>query len=140
MSTPIETNTEELNEILQTVYNLPNRSSADSEGYDLLFRFETPEGASIWEMMDNEMDLNSLSIASGNLEDVMNKLKANIPVKCGVIIEVYYWDELFHAFANLDYISFWPNSNYITAGFYAWDYRFYFEIENGEFVAFWPQW
>ena len=42
MSTPIETNTEELNEILQTVYNLPNRSSGGSAEPDMTIR--TTEG------------------------------------------------------------------------------------------------
>lgn len=42
MSTPIETNTEELQEILQTVYNLPNRSSGGGDNYDLIIPVDVP--------------------------------------------------------------------------------------------------
>lgn len=38
MSTPIETNTEELQEILQTVYNLPNAGGSGSAKTDLIIK------------------------------------------------------------------------------------------------------
>ena len=41
MSTPIETNTEELQEVLQQVYNLPSRSGG-SASYDLIIPIDVP--------------------------------------------------------------------------------------------------
>ena len=111
MSTQIETNTEELNEILQTVYNLPNRSSGGDESYDLLFRLETPEGKSVFGMFETgSVGADNFYVVSGNLADVRSKLKASTPVKCGVVLDVYYWDMQIQGFASFDDILVWDGS------------------------------
>lgn len=63
MSTPIETNTEELQEILQTVYNLPNAGGSGKVSWDCVL-----------EANGISMDKISCSVASGSLRSALNKL------------------------------------------------------------------
>lgn len=65
MSTPIETNTEDLREILQAVYDLKNSAGGGSGGvsWDCVI-----------EANGTAMDKISCSVASGSLRSVFNKL------------------------------------------------------------------
>lgn len=70
MSTPIETNTEELQEILQTVYNLPNRSGGSTTP-DLVLSLNL-EGKYL--LADNVIQ-DAFSIKSGSVQTTYTKLK-----------------------------------------------------------------
>ena len=84
MSTPIETNTEELQEILQTVYNLPMAGGGSSEP-DLVIHFNKPDFGS----------LNGYAeLATFNQEDVIstyNKLLSGETVNC--VLNATYWPD-----------------------------------------------
>ena len=84
MSTPIETNTEELREILQTVYNLPNAGGGGSAEPDLVIT------------LDPAPDLGGMSGSDNNLsfdhDAVVNtytKILSGQPVNC-VLNAKYY--------------------------------------------------
>lgn len=70
MSTPIETNTEQLQEVLQQVYNLPNRS-ASSDSYDLEI-----EVSLSWHTDDRTtiQELSDLSYSAEDVKKVVEKL------------------------------------------------------------------
>ena len=83
MSTPIETNTEELQEILQTVYNLPNRSSGGSAEPDLVIG-----STSGW--LDSTTASDTFYIKSGDISTVVEKLKQGInPIVTFSIVQAY---------------------------------------------------
>lgn len=90
MSTPIKSNTEELQEILQTVYNLPNKSSGSSTEPDLVIDFILPEGKWTGDVGQNE---SYFSIKSGSAADTYTKLsrgqEVNVYMKCD-----YYYGNL----------------------------------------------
>lgn len=75
MSTPIETNTEELQEILQTVYNLPMAGGGSSEP-DLVIKLDNPD----WLQMTDHPEL--LTFNSEEVINTYNKLLSGESVNC----------------------------------------------------------
>ena len=77
MSTPIETNTEELQEILQTVNNLPNVGSSSGGAPDMVITID----ASI---SNCEIDghRECVSFDPAQMMNVYNKVRAGEPVNC----------------------------------------------------------
>ena len=83
MSTPIDTNTEELQEILQTVYNLPMAGGGGSAEPDLVIALDNTD----WSSMTGHPELLSF-----NQEDVINtynKLISGETVNCA--LNAIYW-------------------------------------------------
>lgn len=82
MSTPIETNTEELQEILQTVYNLPMAGGGSSKP-DLVLSFSLPSGD--W-MGKDSVNNDNVTVKSGSAADTYAKLangeEATVILKC----------------------------------------------------------
>ena len=94
MATPIETNTEELQEILQTVYNLPMAGGGSSEP-DLVIGLnvanttsKTPTSSS----SEYRYHLEDVSIVSGSVATVVEKLNRNEPVRV-LMREVNFYSE-----------------------------------------------
>ena len=82
MSTPIETNTEELQEILNTVYNLPMAGGGDN--YDLVIGFNL-DGVGVDDVNGTSPiygeQLSLYSIVSGSVSAVADKLAQGKPTK-----------------------------------------------------------
>ena len=76
MSTPIETNTEQLQEVLQQVYNLPSRSGGSTTP-DLVLGINAENTKTGWYQLD-ESRLSDISIISGSVSAVAEKLKQGI--------------------------------------------------------------
>ena len=83
MATPMETNTEELQEILNTVYNLPMAGGGSSEP-DLIIGLnvanttsKTPTSSS----SEYRYHLEDVSVVSGSVATVVEKLNRNEPVR-----------------------------------------------------------
>jgi hypothetical protein len=79
MSTPIETNTEELQEVLQQVYNLPNRSGGSTTP-DLVIpvdfkSFETIEETDIGEVDSSAVIATQNKLSNGEAVNVLIKGK-----------------------------------------------------------------
>lgn len=97
MATPIETNTEELQEILQTVYNLPMAGGGSSEP-DLMIGLNIdntklcPDGSSAPCRSLTNMTKNDVSIISGSISEVAEKVKQGLPVKVMLNEVHFYWD------------------------------------------------
>lgn len=81
MSTPIETNTEELQEILQTVYNLPNAGGGSAE-LDLVIGFDD----SNW---DGVTRPDQFTFDQAAVVATYNKLLAKQTVNC--VLNAVYW-------------------------------------------------
>ena len=81
MSTPIETNTEELQEILQTVYNLPNAGGGSSEP-DLVIGFDDTN----WDGITgpDQFTFDQTAVVS-----TYNKLLSGETVNC--VLNAIYW-------------------------------------------------
>ena len=77
MSTPIETNTEELQEILQTVYNLPN-AGGGSSAPDLVIR--TSDEFYVW-TIGSGWSADKVTYNPDEVTSVYEKLKAGKDVK-----------------------------------------------------------
>lgn len=75
MSTPIETNTEELQEILQTVYNLPN-AGGGSSAPDLVIGLDTSDLLTITSQTER------LTFDSADVVNAYNKLLSGETVNC----------------------------------------------------------
>ena len=75
MSTPIETNTEELQEILQTVYNLPMAGGGSSEP-DLVIGLDTSDSQEITGSPEK------LTFESADVINAYNKLLSGETVNC----------------------------------------------------------
>lgn len=86
MSTSIETNTEELQEILNTVYDLPDRSTGGSSDADLVVTFTANEGDNY--LSPDSVIESNFAIGSGSVETVWQKLRNNERVN--VILLHYY--------------------------------------------------
>lgn len=82
MSTPIETNTEELQEILNTVYNLP-MAGGGSAGPDLVIQFDDPN----WDGV--KTDYSQFTFDSADVVNTFNKLITPQPINC--VLNARYW-------------------------------------------------
>lgn len=135
MSTPIETNTEELQEILQQVYDLPNSNASGSSEPDLVLRFEMPQGTSIWDITNDDIGVNNISVQSGNLSDVRYKLKTGATVKARVFFDVYYWDTPTKGFAEITSIVVYTDSDYMICRFLFNEKEFYVHIGSNGVIS-----
>lgn len=126
MSTPIETNTEELQEVLQQVYNLPSRS-ASSDSYDMMLQLDMPEGESLWEYA---FTYDNLTVVSGDFHSVVDKLTTDQPVKIGVICHTYYWNHVQRGFANVLNIDYNEGSGALGGAFTLYSLYFRFNLES----------
>ena len=97
MSTPIETNTEELQEILQTVYNLPNLGGSGSSAPDLVIGLNVADtkqfadGSTSAARTLQEMQVSDVSIVSGSISSVVDKIKQGLPVRVLLNEVHFYW-------------------------------------------------
>lgn len=113
MSTPIESNTEQLQEVLQQVYNLPNRSGGGSVTPDLVV---VVDGISSDHCV-YDLNADDLSIESGSLENTISKIinsgHANVLVKLTYIYGTKYYMNFVpeNVMATIDYSG---NSDYNT--------------------------
>ena len=82
----IETNTEELQEILQQVYDLPNRSSGGSSEPDLVINVRMPQGSYLTQEYFDDI----VVTFSGSVEDTYAKLSNREDVKVVVNHDYYY--------------------------------------------------
>ena len=86
MSTPIESNTEQLQEVLQQVYNLPNRSGGST----------TPDLVVVVDGISSDhtifdLSADDVSIESGSVEDAIAKMANGGYVKVLVKLSYRYW-------------------------------------------------
>lgn len=92
MSTPIETNTEELQEILQTVYNLPGKSG--DRAYDLVLGINVAntktQNSDGWAWQLPDMTTEDVSVVSGDVSAVVEKIKQGLPVKVALAAIYFY--------------------------------------------------
>ena len=91
MSTPIETNTEELQEILQTVYNLPNAGGSGSSKPDLTIK--TAEG---FDFVHDSNKYINVTIDPNEVVSTYDKLKSGKDVRATLTgsmpLSQYYGD------------------------------------------------
>lgn len=108
MATPIETNTQELENILQQVYDLPNRASGGTDGYDLVI------GLDLKGKRDSEGYLKQLydarpedvSIISGSITNVKSKIEQKAPPRVALYFLYYYDNQLYYeGFAQAYHVS-----------------------------------
>lgn len=98
MATPIETNTEELQEILNTVYNLPMAGGGSSEP-DLVIGLNVenpkmcPDGSSAPCRSLTHMTLDDVSILSGSISATAEKVRQGLPVRVLLNAVYFYWSD-----------------------------------------------
>ena len=88
MSTPIETNTEELQGVLNRMYNLPNLGGSGSVKPDLVLRLNPTDDYYELASLTTKQIKNGMSIKSGSIADVVAKIKNQQEVK--VLLEYEY--------------------------------------------------
>lgn len=87
MSTPIETNTEELQEILQTVYNLPNAGGGSSEP-DLIVTINIPKN----DGYISNITADHVTFDTSKIPALIAKLESWTPVSVVIQAKYYYGD------------------------------------------------
>lgn len=116
MSTPIETNTEELQEVLQQVYNLPSRSGGSTTP-DLVI---VVDGSSLSSLDD--INNSHVSIESGNLANTIEKIQngqyASVLLKLTTVYDMQtYWQVTYPESVG---VTAWSNeSPSLAVKFYA---------------------
>lgn len=98
MSTPIETNTEQLQEVLQQVYNLPSRSGGNA-GYDLII---DQNSASI--AINTPTSADNFVITKGSLLDVWQRVQNGEKVKACVRCGYHYGLNTYRKVYDIDRI------------------------------------
>lgn len=102
MATPIETNTSGLQEILQTVYNLPMAGGGSSEpdlviGLNIantkMWTDNSTEGGNKFARNLSDMNTNDVSIVSGSVAATADKVKQGLPVKVLLQTIHFYWSD-----------------------------------------------
>lgn len=124
MSTPIETNTTELQEILQTVYNLPIAGGGSSEpdlviGLNIantkVWTDESTEGGSKWARNLGTMNANDVSIVSGSVAATADKVRQGLPVKVLLRTIHFYWsDWWYQTMGEANDVVVYNNTTYPT--------------------------
>ena len=108
MSTPIETNTEELQAVLQQVYNLPNRSGGSTTP-DLVIKYEAPyesyfNADSVYEWLS--VDSINFDILAGKLQNLEN-------VVCHIKAIAYYGSAKYSGVITAESIMYYDYGNEI---------------------------
>lgn len=98
MSTPIETNTEELRGILEDVYNLPARNGGSQPDLVIGLNVENPkacpDGTSVPNRDLDWMTLDDVTILSGSVSTTVEKFKQGFPVRVLLKDVHFYWGDV----------------------------------------------
>lgn len=97
----IETNTEELREILQTVYDLPNRSSGGGNTPDLVIRFRPVDGDEYFSGNNNTA---KFSYDPDAVISVYDKVVAGESVNCVLNMERTMFNDDTYAFTSSPHV------------------------------------
>ena len=116
MSTPIETNTEQLQEVLQQVYNLPNRSGGSTTP-DLVIglnwtntKTKSDDG---YAFRSQHLSVNDVTIESGSLSAVVEKIKQGIPVRVSLkAVNFYALSAWAMSMGEANFVSLISDSDY----------------------------
>lgn len=100
MSTPIETNTEDLREILQAVYELKNSAGGGSSEPDLVIGIEIPHSDDV---TLGGLTISHVTIKSGSVANTYAKLQERKEVK--VFAEHEYWYGGYYKYTGVLYPS-----------------------------------
>ena len=124
MSTPIETNTEQLQEVLQQVYNLPSRSGGSTTP-DLVINYEEPPG---YDQEGTYYDWTS--IESMDFNGLVEKLQNQEPVNVHIKAIGYYGTSQFIGVLTPEAVYYSPDNNrihviWVASYNAAWDYGMY---------------
>lgn len=116
MSTPIETNTEQLQEVLQQVYNLPSISGGSSEP-DLVIGLNwtntKTKADNGYPFRSQNLSANDVTIESGDLSAVVEKIKQGIPVRVSLKAVNFYGIAAWAmCMGEADFVSVLSNSEY----------------------------
>ena len=96
----IETNTEELREILQTVYDLPNAGGGGSNEPDLVIGFKPYDG----DMYFSDGDPNKFSFDADAVRTVRDKVLLGKAVNCVLNMECALFEDGTYAFASSPHV------------------------------------
>lgn len=96
MSTPIETNTEELQDIVNRVYKLPNIGGSGSSAADLVIGLNVantrlPTSQTKNNPHFNKFTVDDISIESGSISTVAAKVQQGIPIKV-LLKEIHFYN------------------------------------------------
>lgn len=138
MSTPIETNTEKLEQIVNRVYNLPNiGGSGGSSEPDLVIGLNTenvklfPDTATVPTRNFPTMTTDDIIVLSGSVSATAEKVKQGLPVKVSLKVVHFYWDNAWiKSVADASHVLFlsgdadYPNEGItnLTAAFFVSKY------------------
>ena len=138
MSMPIETNTEELQDIVNYVYNLPNIGGKSSQP-DLVIGLNVentkvcPDDSSTPNRNFFDMTEEDIVVLQGSVSTVADKINQGLPVKIALKVVHFYWSnswfrsvaESSHALvvnSNVEYPS--ENSQYLSIAFFVSEFGF----------------
>ena len=105
MGTPIETNTTELQEILQTVYNLPMAGGGTSEP-DLVIKLTVP-----WHGSLTEAAASNFSVESGDVSTVIAKVRNFENPTIILKTDYYYWELRYVGIATASSVLYLEEGN-----------------------------
>jgi hypothetical protein len=108
MSTPIETNTEQLQEVLQQVYNLPNRSGGGTTP-DLVV---VVDGSTINDF--STVDASLVSIKSGSVASAIQKIEGGQPANVLLDLTVRYGSYTYHELSYPESVGIIETDGYVT--------------------------
>lgn len=115
MSTPIETNTEELREVLQQVYALPN-AGGGSDNYDLVIGLNivnTKTRVSGVSYNFRNASLDDVSIEGGSLSAAAEKIQQGVPAKVALKAIHFYGDNWWYkSIGTASSVSIVSHANY----------------------------
>ena len=132
MSTPIETNTEELQGVLNRMYNLPNLGGSGSSAPDLVIGLNVAD-TKMWEdgTTNGAHDLRDMtpadvSIISGSISAVAEKVKQGLPVKVMMNEIHFYWGDAWtKGVAEASHVSLGSNYAYPSDNFHVLSLGFF---------------
>lgn len=137
MATPIETNTEDLREILQAVYDLKNSAGGGSSEPDLVIgAYLNPTEVPDWKPL-YEMTSEDFSIVSGSVDAVVEKVKQGLPVK--VLLNTLHWystEDWYRNIAEANDVSLSCISSSYPSDDYDWLYLFFFTRDCGGRISY----
>ena len=106
MATPIETNTSELQEILQSVYNLPNANSGGSDTPDLVIKLTAPRESNLTEVV-----VSNFFVESGDVSAVIAKVRTFENPTIILKMDYYYGDFRYVGIATASSVLYLEEGN-----------------------------